>query len=170
MAFAQNDLEGTVPSEYRDAVSSTIKAGFVSFYYDGTMFIQNDWVDRPFVPLREYTHYALFHVLKTDPEQTPIESGLADYYPASYLDLADTSSKGPAKVDLSFLEESPASSTQSGPASIVYQGRVWAASFWECRKNYPVRQSTAFFFARGLSHIRGRRILMARAIGLSTPC
>ena len=107
----------------------------MSFYYDGTMFIQNDWVDRPFVPLREYTHYALFHVLKTDPEQTPIESGLADYYPASYLDLADTSSKGPAKVDLSFLEDgSPANSTQSGPASIVYQGRVWAASFWECRK------------------------------------
>ncbi len=137
IAFAENDLEATVPSEFRSTVASVVKQGVVSFYNDGVMFVQNDWVDRPFVPLREYTHYALFQVLKRTPEQTSVESGLADYYPASFLNLVDTSTKGPARVDLSFLEDdSPrvSDSTQAGPISVVYRGRLWAASFWECRK------------------------------------
>jgi hypothetical protein len=137
IAFGQNDVQGTVPSEFRDIVLSEIKENIVSFYYQGVMFVQNDWVDRPFVPLREYTHYALSAILKKDVDQTSIESGLADYYPASFLDPTDTSLKGPAGVDLSFLEQkSPAVSalTPPGPGTVVYQGRFWAASFWECRK------------------------------------
>jgi hypothetical protein len=137
VAFAKNDVAGTVPAEFRDLVSSYIKEGVISFYYMGVMFVQNDWVDRPFAPLREYTHYALVKMLKTAIEQTPIESGLADYYPASFLDLSDTSMKGPARVDLSFLEdETPGVSPamQTGPNAVVYLGRPWAASFWECRK------------------------------------
>src|SRR5215471_3091317 len=137
IAFSPRDLETTVPSEYRDTVSAAIKEGFVSFYYDGTMFIQNDWVDRPFIPLREYTHHALFQVLKKPAEQTAIESGLADYYPASYLNLVDTSVKGPAGFDLSFLQDPaprPSDWDEAGPGAVIYRGRLWAASFWECRQ------------------------------------
>jgi hypothetical protein len=137
IAFAEDDLETTVPAVSRSAVASAVKLGVISLYYDGVMFVRNDYVDRPFVPLREYTHYALSQKAKGMLDQTSIESGLADYYPASFLDLSDTSINGPAKIDLSFLEDESAevsSSTIASPISVVYQGRVWAASFWECRK------------------------------------
>jgi hypothetical protein len=88
IAFAEDNLEGTVPAALRGEISSALKQGIISMYYDEVMFVRNDYVDRPFVPLREYTHHALSQDAKTMIDQSDVESGLADYYPASFLNLS----------------------------------------------------------------------------------
>jgi hypothetical protein len=134
IVFAENDVEGTVPPEFLSMVSSAVK-NMVSFYFCNAVFIRNDLVSIRFLPLHEYTHYALYNVIKMHPAQTPIEAGLAYYYPASFLDLKDISVNGPARWDLSFLEDdTPRVSAQAAPISVAYQGQAWAGSFWECRQ------------------------------------
>jgi cell division protein FtsL len=112
-------------------------------YYDpdkSEMIVDASKAGDPSFALREYMHRTLYtkDLLKgpqpnRPPAQSPsaewyaIESGLASYFPASFLNSSHTGFS-----DLSQIEQLPARRSDLGEA-VGWGIRVWGSAFWELR-------------------------------------
>jgi hypothetical protein len=113
----------------------------VGFFRGNTLSVRRNLAEDPFVLLREYSHYALAvisHGNSIAPDQTEIESALADYFPHSFLQI-NPDQTAPSLADKSFFDdvtlrrERVGHSLGNGP-QLIAAGHVWAGAFWQCRK------------------------------------
>ena len=120
-------------------------------YYDGadhTMVIDVRVADDPYVALREYNH----HILTSSQASASLnisgrglESGLADYFAASFLDTPSLGEKAAKivgggepyivtlKQDKSF-RELPTPRDPSDQGYVRLAGVIWGGAFWEIRE------------------------------------
>jgi hypothetical protein len=110
-----------------------------SFYVDNTLFIHKDLSDDVSVALREYTHYALLKAVGSPPsyKQTEVESALADYLPATFLNLSVFGSNLRKNIGLPspfFRNIDNAKSYDAVPTDWFSRGIVWAGALWACRQ------------------------------------
>jgi hypothetical protein len=113
-------------------------------YYDASkseMIVDASKANDPSFALREYMHRTLYpgdffagpatnlpHVRSDSAEWVAIESGLASYLPASFLNTSHA-----AFDDLSQVEQIPSERSNIGMAT-VWGSRVWGSAFWELRR------------------------------------
>jgi hypothetical protein len=110
-----------------------------SFYVNYNIFIHKDLSSDVSVALREYTHYALLEALGSPPsyKQTEVESALADYLPATFLDSSAFGSNLNKDIGLSigrFRDIDNSQSYDAVPPDWFSRGIVWAAALWSCRQ------------------------------------
>jgi hypothetical protein len=110
-----------------------------SFYVDHNIFIHKDISSDVFIALREYTHYALFTAVGSpiSYKQTEVESALADYLPATFLNSSAFGSNLPKNIGLDvrlFRNIDKDDSYDAVPRDWFSRGIVWAAALWSCRQ------------------------------------
>jgi hypothetical protein len=110
-----------------------------SFYVDDTLFIHKDLYSDVSIALPEYTHYALFKSLgsPTSYEQTDVESALADYLPATFLNSSVFGSNLHKNIGLPmefFRDIDNDQSYDAVPTDWFSRGILWAAALWSCRQ------------------------------------
>jgi hypothetical protein len=110
-----------------------------SFYIDNTLFIHKDLSEDDSVALREFTHYALLKAVGSELfRQTEVESGLADYLPATFLDspVFGRNLRKSVGIMSALLTRSidNAKSYDAVPTDWFSRGVVWAGALWACRQ------------------------------------
>jgi hypothetical protein len=111
------------------------KSGAAAWYdpAKSEMVVDASHASDPSFALHEYMHRTLYpnEVLKggsiQSAEWAAIESGLASYFPASFLNTSRVD-----LYDLSQTEQLPADRSDIGRA-VVWGSRVWGSAFWELR-------------------------------------
>jgi hypothetical protein len=110
-----------------------------SFYDNNTLFIHKDLSEDVSYALREYTHHALGTAV--GPEVFPptdVESALADYLPATFLDSPALGGNLPKSVGLQSAIVRNLNNTKSydgaDPTDPLSRGVVWAGALWACRQ------------------------------------
>lgn len=106
-----------------------------------TIYIHQDLATAPVVALREYTHYALAKAAPTfwsnrSPAANEIESGLADYLPASFLNSALIGENlGPVVgFKTSYIRNLDNDLKYAGVQNEQHsRGEVWSGALWRCR-------------------------------------
>jgi hypothetical protein len=105
---------------------------------DRTIYIHRDLAPVPSVALREYTHYALLTAANgnTALHRSEIESGLADYFPASFLDNPLIGDKLGALFNLPTPYIRNLANTMTYPAGAEEHtlGEAWDGAIWQCRQ------------------------------------
>jgi hypothetical protein len=114
-----------------------------SQYDDGSIYVLAEYVDRPTVPLREYTHHVLGGQarLEAQPAQTLIESGIAFYLPCSFTNdsrfgRTGSSTGSASEGDWLFDLAQPAARPSRSASDLErYQagGMDWGHRLWELR-------------------------------------
>jgi hypothetical protein len=109
-----------------------------AFYLSNTIYIHKKMIGDVSVALREYTHHALFKALDFEnSSQDQVESALADYLPASFLNspvIGD--GLGPLfGRTTNYIRTLATGVAYNNDKSIgpVQQGEAWAAALWACR-------------------------------------
>ena len=110
-----------------------------SFYVGYNIFIHKDLSPDVFIALREYAHYALFTAVGSpiSYKQTEVESAVADYLPATFLNSSAFGSNLPKNIGLDVLFFRNIDNDQSYdavPPDWFSRGIVWAAALWSCRQ------------------------------------
>ncbi len=118
-----------------------------SFYVqdDETIYIHQDLAPVASVALREYAHHALFQAVpnvQMNSSLEEVESGLADYFPASFLDdplIGETLGRlfGLSTSYIRNLATTAGYGTvkPASPADIFHaRGEIWGAALWQCRR------------------------------------
>jgi hypothetical protein len=113
-----------------------------SFYVttERTIYIHQDLAPVASVALREYAQYALTQAapnwLKNfTVEKEEVESGLADYFPASFLDdplIGETLGKF-FGLSTSYIANL-ATTVKYGGSNSHVRGDIWGAALWQCRR------------------------------------
>jgi hypothetical protein len=113
-----------------------------AFYMEKTLFIHKDLSEDTSTALREYTHHAL--LTEVGPEnfvQTEVESALADYLPATFLDspvmganLGSSFKSSGYHVRSVENANTYASVSQDPRLNWFERGLVWAGAIWACRQ------------------------------------
>jgi|ERR1051325_3469517 hypothetical protein len=107
------------------------------FYHQelNTIFISRHLLDNTPLVLREYTHVALATAIDRTESQTEVESGLSDYFPASFL-AANAGARDERAVRL--LQDLGGPDTKiilEGTGNpIVEKGAAWTAALWRCHE------------------------------------
>ena len=118
-------------------------------YYDPSqnqIVISSDWVGFEDAGLREYTYYSLVAVNK-DLSQTQslqgLESGLADYFPCSFLNRSEFAKelfesiekKNPGfKLPPRDLDNQRSFTEIQASTDLHDAGNIWGGAFWQLRK------------------------------------
>ncbi|HEX8077562.1 MAG TPA: hypothetical protein VF511_07090 [Chthoniobacterales bacterium] len=113
-----------------------------SFYLNKTLYIHKDFSQDVSIALREYSHHALLKTLDPDLfQQTEVESALADYFPAAFLNTPVIGKELGRFLNLptSFLRTIDNTLTydaasNDNPDAWFYRGIVWAGALWACRQ------------------------------------
>jgi len=114
------------------------KTRLAAAYYDANkseMVVDASRASDPSFALREYMHRTLYskdflssaNYPPRSAEWYAIESGLASYFPASFLKTSHT-----VFYDLLQVEQLPAERSDVGTA-VIWGIRVWGSAFWELR-------------------------------------
>lgn len=128
---------GYVPgtAEIKVEVLTDGKAGTMAYYSNGRIYVAKEAVNDPEVIYREYLHHVLYSKIgltNVGPERSALESGLADYFVASYA--------GSSKIyQQSFgtplnLNEAKNIKPVTGHEDRFPVGNSWAALFFQLRQ------------------------------------
>jgi len=145
-----------LPVELRQR-SDTINA----FYYDKTLYLNWSLSADKSVLLREYTHYVLAQSADTDAMgSSDVESGVADYLPASYL------GKPVIGEGLGHLFNLPTTYIRRLDRFASYnevqnephaRGEVWSGAMWACRQALGQKPTDEAVVSAWTSAMRGPR-------------
>jgi hypothetical protein len=102
-----------------------------SFYLENTLYIHKDLSEDISVALREYAHHALSKSIPRDFTQTEVESALADYLPATFLNSPLVGIKSPMPRS---MDNSATYDPHDLPDMWFARGIVWAGAIWACRQ------------------------------------
>jgi hypothetical protein len=111
-----------------------------AFYVTGnhTIYIHRDLAPVPSVALREYAHYALLTAAEGNSalHRSEVESGLADYFPASFLDNPLIGEKlGPLfNLPTSYIRNLANTMVYPAGAEAHTLGEAWDGAIWQCRQ------------------------------------
>jgi hypothetical protein len=109
-----------------------------SFYHNNTLYIHRTLSEDLSIALREFTHFALSQqITAAGFKQTAVESALADYFPATFLNSPSigvafnkTSNSGFRTLDNKRPYDAEATKGEEG---WFPRGIVWASALWACR-------------------------------------
>jgi hypothetical protein len=109
-----------------------------SAYYKNTLYIHKSLADDPSIALREFTHYALAKaVAGAVVKQTAVESALADYLPATFLNSPLIGSAYSKVNDMQWavrdLSNNHAYDDNAKRREWFGRGVIWAEALWACR-------------------------------------
>jgi hypothetical protein len=124
-----------LPGDLRDQ-SSNVNA----FYQDGKIYIHWDLASDKSVVLREYTHHVLSQNAGAGATigNSDVESGLADYLPATFLDSPLIGQGlGPLfKLPTTYIRSVDNDTTYTGASVEAHaRGEAWAGALWACRQS-----------------------------------
>ena len=122
-------------AEIKVQVLADGKPGTLAYYSEGTIFLAKEAARDPEVIYREYLHHVLYSKIgltNIGPERSALESGLADYFVASYAGT-------PKIYRQSFgtplnLEEARTIKPVSGHEDRFAAGHAWASLFFQLRQ------------------------------------
>jgi hypothetical protein len=109
-------------------------AGSIAYYSDNTIFIAKEAATDPSVIYREYLHHALYSQIGVDgigPQRSALESGLADYLVASYLNNPRPYQGIGSDTN---LVDSGRFHPAAGQQDRFPVGALWAGMFWQVRQ------------------------------------
>ena len=108
-----------------------------AYYVNGTIFIHKSMAGDLTVALREFTHHALYSMLGSIRPQDQIESALADYLPASFLN-SPVIGAGLGKIfglPTDYIRRLDTDVQYDRAATNpVTKGLAWGAALWTCRQ------------------------------------
>jgi hypothetical protein len=105
-----------------------------------TVYIHRDLAFAISVALREYGHHALLAVLpkaQQEVRDSEVESALADYFAASFLDdplLGENTGKLFGMTTSYIRNLATASTYAAASAESHARGEIWGAALWQCRR------------------------------------